>query len=1404
MKRESLLSAMVLATSLLVIASLHGGRVRAAGVESCGTPQDSTLTTSSSSSIEVFHPYRTGAKGVDLTARDIEHQWDSQYGSGLSSDVRGTLNHFTLALLDLGLSPIAMNARNLQVVYDYLRRQGSDWNPTNPLDSLAMRIGASYGGEISGSSTFTNEDRSHADGYIAHPSRTGFGGQYPSPFTTLNEDVSSGRAHGDYRASNSLMVRGPATAAAIDLAGSGWTSPTGLRRLNWNHELAHSLPGAANSGINSELWSAGAEAIGGIFDTTATAEVPYHWPLLSFGGNPFGGCGTSGFSNRWAGSNYQGRTAFMAYLAYNFLNADTARTLAGMRDDLMYRWRRAANNSVSGLEAFLTDDNCATCAGKSYFRTATGPLTARTRLGVLHHNWRVANFVNSFALADSQYGYPEWSGFSTGRNQRAWQAIDGCSSTDIVAIAPSLQLSLAQVARETTLAGVRSFRGAEMPLAIAPFAANYWVIRAGSDLASASRTLVVRVTPTACYACDRNFGLSDKDGQIFANLIGYDRADMGGEEPDLWRFPASALIATALDSSATDTLGSRSITLTLPDFGTTYKSVLLTLSVGPGKLISVGQTGDVGYEEAFPYRLDVRVLPSNVSHSPAAAIAAHVGAADLHPAWSWDANELAYSTVDASFSPLPKIYRRAPGSSSHSLVATGLTGFSQFGPDWSPRRDLIVFEAATGAESGLWLKSMTTSASAYNVATPSGRAMMPAFQPDGQGLAYLHIPTGESIAYLRWVGLDGTGGRIIDTLGVLDGATPKPRWSPDGLRVLIAIPSKSDRVHWAWRWGSELTPESTLPMPVRSFDFSPGRGRVLVGTTTPIPNRSAEASIGSVFYCAGSNTAERLALLDTTTAARDTFYRAQDLTYAQRHTAWSKNGQYYAFEQRHRITNEVDVWMERLSYDHPPSLAAIADQTGATATALNFALSASDPDGEPVSFLHSTLPAGAAINNGQFTWSEPAAGVHHAIIRATDPSGDVDTRVVRITIQSSPPPCAPFCGGGGEWDPLGRRGGSGAHTMLPSMQDLSDRNTFLDGVEAGAFTRQIASLPDLTPDAAGEQYTVRLTTSAGGGAFIDALRLHVVDCAEGVRVVASQDGLLIGPSEPPTEVVNAEGQSLGSVLASEDGLLLSAGEALEFHWPHSSGTSGVAVDCERAVASADVGVAVQVLDGDTWRTARRIHPRRKLDSFGVSGLTGGRVRLVADQPVRLRGVDRIMMDDASGASASHVLTATQVDGGGDPTSLSGEDGAGLTLTREGPAGIRFAAPPAPPGTRRNFFLEVAGSYSNSAVGGTGRQGSEAQPELPREFALGPALPNPSSGRVTFAVDLPRASDLRLDVLDTQGRIVHTIARESRAAGRYRISWNGLGNGDRRVASGLYYARLRASEFTATRTIVLIP
>jgi hypothetical protein len=270
--------------SLLIATAtlLFVGSAQAGGITSCGTSADSSQATSSPQVIS-SQPYREGRPGFALTARDMEFLWDNSYGP-ISADVQATLNRFNQAIVFLqGTNPIATDARNLEAVYNLLRRQGFNWNPTDASDSTAYKVGRTSAG-------YNSADRAHTDLYIFNPTVTGNdtlpNGQYPAAFLSDNEDVSTvGRSLGDVKHDNSVMIQGPAPGQAIDLTGTGWTSPNRVYQLRVLHEIQHSLPGSVGGGSDSEtfseLWSAAAEAINGIRDTTRSGEIPYTWPLLS-------------------------------------------------------------------------------------------------------------------------------------------------------------------------------------------------------------------------------------------------------------------------------------------------------------------------------------------------------------------------------------------------------------------------------------------------------------------------------------------------------------------------------------------------------------------------------------------------------------------------------------------------------------------------------------------------------------------------------------------------------------------------------------------------------------------------------------------------------------------------------------------------------------------------------------------------------------------------------------------------------------------------------------------------------------------------------------------------------------------------------------------------------------------
>ena len=91
------------------------------------------------------------------------------------------------------------------------------------------------------------------------------------------------------------------------------------------------------------------------------------------------------------------------------------------------------------------------------------------------------------------------------------------------------------------------------------------------------------------------------------------------------------------------------------------------------------------------------------------------------------------------------------------------------------------------------------------------------------------------------------------------------------------------------------------------------------------------------------------------------------------------------------------------------------------------------------------------------------------------------------------------------------------------------------------------------------------------------------------------------------------------------------------------------------------------------------------------------------------------------------------------------------------------------------------------------------------FALAAPFPNPTSGRVSVDLSLPRAeSDVRVEVYDANGRLVRSVASGPFAAGVHRIEWDGRTTGGDRAGAGLYFVRAKAGAASVNRKVALIP
>lgn len=92
--------------------------------------------------------------------------------------------------------------------------------------------------------------------------------------------------------------------------------------------------------------------------------------------------------------------------------------------------------------------------------------------------------------------------------------------------------------------------------------------------------------------------------------------------------------------------------------------------------------------------------------------------------------------------------------------------------------------------------------------------------------------------------------------------------------------------------------------------------------------------------------------------------------------------------------------------------------------------------------------------------------------------------------------------------------------------------------------------------------------------------------------------------------------------------------------------------------------------------------------------------------------------------------------------------------------------------------------------------------LPTGFALYQNYPNPFNPVTTISFDLPHQSEWNMQVYNVNGKLVREIS-SSNEAGRIDIEWDGTTNSGSKVASGVYFYRLTAGDFTDTKKMIML-
>jgi hypothetical protein len=94
--------------------------------------------------------------------------------------------------------------------------------------------------------------------------------------------------------------------------------------------------------------------------------------------------------------------------------------------------------------------------------------------------------------------------------------------------------------------------------------------------------------------------------------------------------------------------------------------------------------------------------------------------------------------------------------------------------------------------------------------------------------------------------------------------------------------------------------------------------------------------------------------------------------------------------------------------------------------------------------------------------------------------------------------------------------------------------------------------------------------------------------------------------------------------------------------------------------------------------------------------------------------------------------------------------------------------------------------------------AEKVPVVPMEFSLAQNYPNPFNPLTTIEYGLPAASKVKVEVFNILGQKVKELVNAEQEAGFHVVRWDASS-----AASGVYFYRISAGDFTATKRMVLM-
>ncbi len=92
---------------------------------------------------------------------------------------------------------------------------------------------------------------------------------------------------------------------------------------------------------------------------------------------------------------------------------------------------------------------------------------------------------------------------------------------------------------------------------------------------------------------------------------------------------------------------------------------------------------------------------------------------------------------------------------------------------------------------------------------------------------------------------------------------------------------------------------------------------------------------------------------------------------------------------------------------------------------------------------------------------------------------------------------------------------------------------------------------------------------------------------------------------------------------------------------------------------------------------------------------------------------------------------------------------------------------------------------------------DQSPSIPNQIEISQNYPNPFNARTAIEYALPFDSHVRIVIYNLLGQSIETLVDQDQAAGYHQVLWDAAD-----APTGVYFYRIEAAEFTATRKMLL--